>query len=88
MICCVWTEVPKLWRKAGFTAAGVNAATVYAFDVADATFNARESTRRKGIDQAGYDHVVTTAEFLDLVRAVTDGDASSGPKRTAAPPSN
>ena len=56
--------------------------------VADATFNARQSTRRKGIDQAGYDHVVTTAEFLDLVRAVTDGDASSGPKRTAAPPSN
>jgi len=56
--------------------------------VADATFNARGSTRRKGIDQAGYDHVVTTAEFLDLVRAVTDGDASSGPKRTAASPSN
>lgn len=36
--------------------------------VSDATFNARESTRLKGIEQSNYDFVVTTDEFVQLVR--------------------
>ncbi len=32
--------------------------------VEDATFNARESTRRKGIEDSGYTYVVTTDAFL------------------------
>jgi nicotinamidase-related amidase len=34
--------------------------------VEDATFNARESTRKKGIEETDYNHVVTAAEFLSL----------------------
>jgi nicotinamidase-related amidase len=40
--------------------------------VEDATFNARESTRPKGIEQAKYDYVVTTAEFLKLAKEAAE----------------
>jgi len=33
----------------------------------DATSNARESTRRKGIDEAGFDYVISTAEYLACI---------------------
>jgi nicotinamidase-related amidase len=36
--------------------------------VVDATFNARESTRRKGIERAEFDYVLTTAQFLKLAK--------------------
>jgi nicotinamidase-related amidase len=36
--------------------------------VKDATNNARESSREKDIQDTGYDYVLTTAEFLELVR--------------------
>ena len=36
--------------------------------VKDATNNARESSREKDIQETGYDHVLTTAEFLELAR--------------------
>lgn len=36
--------------------------------VEDATFNARESTRRKGIELAHYDHILTTDQFLKLAQ--------------------
>ncbi|MDD2766042.1 MAG: isochorismatase family protein [Opitutaceae bacterium] len=36
--------------------------------VEDATFDARQSTRRRWIDETGYDYVVTTEEFLALRR--------------------
>ncbi|HNT89126.1 MAG TPA: isochorismatase family protein, partial [Candidatus Hydrogenedentes bacterium] len=35
----------------------------------DATSNARESTRRKGIDEAGFDYVVSTADYLECQRS-------------------
>lgn len=38
--------------------------------VTDATFNARESSRQKGIQQAQFDYVLTTAELLKLVKDV------------------
>jgi len=37
--------------------------------VEDATFDARQSSRRPWIDQTGYDYVVTTDEFLALLQA-------------------
>lgn len=46
--------------------------------VVDATFNARESTRHKGIEQAQFDYVLTTAQFQKFVSAVMDGAAVSG----------
>jgi len=48
--------------------------------VADATFNARESTRQKGIDKAKYDHVLTTAEFVNLAKDAGDAMARAGAK--------
>lgn len=38
--------------------------------VEDATSNARESTRRKGIEESGFDYVVTTEQFLNAVESV------------------
>ena len=46
--------------------------------VEDATFNARESTRQKGIEQAQYDYVLTTAQFLNLAKEAAEPVA---PKR-------
>ncbi len=48
--------------------------------VADATFNARESTRQKGIEQAQYDYVLTTAQFLELVKEAAETAASKDPE--------
>jgi len=36
--------------------------------VEDATFNARESTRRNGILQANFDYILSTAQFQKLVQ--------------------
>jgi nicotinamidase-related amidase len=36
--------------------------------VVDATFNARESSRQKGIQLAQFDYVITTAQFLKLAK--------------------
>lgn len=49
--------------------------------VEDATFNARESSRQKGIEQTKYDHVVTTEQFLKLAKDVADAMATSGSHR-------
>ncbi len=46
--------------------------------VGDATFNARESTRQKGIEEVQYDHVLTTAQFLQLVKEVAAAMGPSG----------
>jgi nicotinamidase-related amidase len=48
--------------------------------VADATFNARESTRGKGIEQARYDHVLTTAQFVELVKVTAEAVPWRNPK--------
>lgn len=45
--------------------------------VEDATFNARESTRLKGIEQAKYDHVITTKEFVKLANEAIHSAARS-----------
>ena len=46
--------------------------------VVDATFNARESSRRKGIEQAPFDYVLTTAQFLKLAKDATEAAARQG----------
>ena len=56
--------------------------------VENATFNARESTRLKGIEQAKYDHVVTTEEFVKLVKEVSQSAGKSGGTKPASPPTN
>jgi nicotinamidase-related amidase len=48
--------------------------------VEDATFNARESTRAKGIEQAQYDYVLTTAQFLELAKEAAGAVASKDAK--------
>jgi nicotinamidase-related amidase len=48
--------------------------------VEDATFNARESSRAKGIEQAQYDYVLTTAQFLELVKEAAGAVTSKDPK--------
>ena len=36
--------------------------------IQDATFNAFESTREQDIKKTGYSHVITTDEFLNVVK--------------------
>jgi nicotinamidase-related amidase len=48
--------------------------------VEDATFNARESSRAKGIEQAQYDYVLTTAQFLELVKEAAGAVPSKDPR--------
>jgi len=48
--------------------------------VEDATFNARESTRRKGIAEAQFDSVITAAQFEHLVRSVRRESVPAGAK--------
>lgn len=55
--------------------------------IADATFNARESTRLKGIEQSRYDHVLTTAEFVKLAKELTQSNAKSDSTKPASPAS-
>jgi nicotinamidase-related amidase len=40
--------------------------------VEDATFDAGESTRKKGIDSVPFDYVVTTEQFLQLTEQAKD----------------
>jgi nicotinamidase-related amidase len=56
--------------------------------VEDATFNARESTRRKGIKQAQYDYVVTTAQFLKLAKEAAETVVPPGTKNATTPHPN
>jgi nicotinamidase-related amidase len=56
--------------------------------VEDATFNARESTRRKGIDQAKYDHVITTEKFVKLAKEVAQSASKSDGMKLGSPPTN
>ena len=49
--------------------------------VVDATFNARESSRQRGIEQAQFDCVVTTAQFLKLVKDLPEIATQSGDKK-------
>lgn len=56
--------------------------------VVDATFNSRQSTRLRGIEQAKYDHVVTTVEFVKLAQEVAQSAAESGGTSPAPPPTN
>ncbi len=43
--------------------------------IKDATNNARESSREKDIEETGYAYVITTAEFLDVVKRAGNPDA-------------
>lgn len=52
--------------------------------VTDATFNARESTRLKGIEQSKYDHVLTTAQFEKLAKEFAQSTNKSGDAKPAA----
>jgi nicotinamidase-related amidase len=56
--------------------------------VEDATFNARESTRQKGIEQAKYDHVVTTEQFLKLAKEACETLAPPDTKTATTPHPN
>jgi nicotinamidase-related amidase len=56
--------------------------------VIDATFNARESTRLKGIERAKYDHVLTTEEFVKLAKEVAQSDDKSHRTNPAPQPAN
>lgn len=38
----------------------------------DATFNARESSRLKGIREAKFDFVLTTEEFVNVTQSATN----------------
>lgn len=56
--------------------------------IADATFNARESTRLKGIEQSKYDHVLTTAEFVKLAKEFAHSAAKSSTPDSASSSAN
>lgn len=56
--------------------------------IADATFNARESTRLKGIEQSKYDRVLTTDEFVKLAKELTPSTTATGVKKPASQPPN
>lgn len=48
--------------------------------VEDATFNARESTRRKGIEASKYDHVLTTKQFVELAKTLASAASGGSPR--------
>jgi nicotinamidase-related amidase len=56
--------------------------------IADATFNARESTRLKGIEQSKYDHVLTTAEFVKLAKELAQSATKSSRSHSASSSTN
>lgn len=62
----------------GRTATSAKAQGFKTLCIADATFNARESTRLKGIEQSKYDHVLTTAEFVRLTNELAQSSARTG----------
>lgn len=72
----------------GRTATSAKAHGFKTLCIADATFNARESTRLKGIEQSRYDHVLTTAEFVKLAKELTQSNAKTGSKKPASSASN
>ncbi len=53
----------------GKTAASAKARGYRTLCIEDATNNARESTRRKGIEEAGFDYVITTEAFCAVNQA-------------------
>ncbi len=72
----------------GRTATSAKAQGFKTLCIADATFNARESTRLKGIEQSKYDHVLTTAEFVKLAKKVAQLATKSSSANSAASSSN
>jgi nicotinamidase-related amidase len=57
----------------GKTAASAKRLGYETLCVEDATSDARESTRRQYIAEAGFDYVISTAEYLRLVERATAG---------------
>jgi len=51
--------------------------------VEDATFNARESTRKKGIEASKYDYVLTTEQFVKLAREFAPAEGNPGSSGSA-----
>jgi nicotinamidase-related amidase len=49
--------------------------------IEDATWDSRESTRRKRILETGYDYILTTAQFLDAVQAARQTDDTTGTEK-------
>ena len=56
----------------GRTAASAQKAGYNILCIKDATFDARESARLPNLERTGYDYVVTTDQFLELIRSWID----------------
>jgi len=62
----------------GKTAASAKRLGYTTLCVKDATNSARESSREKEIQESGYNYIVTTAEFLELVKNKPGSESQSG----------